>query len=94
MDKNGCLSHASLQLSKSLFVRIVPNPFSFLSCQGIQGSGGRSKVIHHSSVKVGKSQEFYKLRLALSRCASGVWPLQNGFCFGGIYGDPLLSLMT
>ena len=47
-DKNGCLSHASLQLSKSLFVRIIPNPFSFLSCQGIQGSGGLSKVMHHA----------------------------------------------
>jgi len=48
-------------------------------------------VIHHSSVKVGKSQESFKLRLALSRCASGVWPLQNGFCFGGVHGDPLVT---
>jgi hypothetical protein len=70
MDKNGCLGHASLQLSKSLFVRIILNPFSFLGSQGTQGSGGLSKVMHHSSVKVGKSQESFKLRLALMHHSS------------------------
>jgi len=87
MYKEGPMCEASLDLFECSLLHFTPNPFSSISCEGVQNGSGLSKETDPTAVEISQAKETAKLRFALRRRSRWCRPVRDSLELLRINGD-------